>query len=294
MAVVDTDARRSRGSSVHANRARSTAGVRRASRGLFRPRLPVDAAACLLIFGGLDAATMRRMRLVSWNIKQLDEPWRLLAADASIDVALLQEATPPPGDVAAHVVPDPTSDWRMTGYTRAFRTAIVGLSQRASLRERRTAGLDSTDREALKVSRHGSVAVADVTFGDETITCVSAYAAWENALHDPPVSKPAIFADGSAHRLVSDLSALLPGPRHRVLIAGDFNILYGHGEHGAVYWARRYASVFARLEALGLRFVGPQAPHGRQADPWPSELPEASKNVPTFHSTHQTPATATR
>jgi hypothetical protein len=48
------------------------------------------------------------------------------------------------------------------------------------------------------------------------------------------------------------------------------------------------------MDALGLRFVGPQAPRGRQADPWPSELPEGSKNVPMFHSTQQTPATATR
>lgn len=144
------------------------------------------------------------------------------------------------------------------------------------------------------MSRHGSLAVADVTFEGETITCVSAYAAWENALHDPPASTPAIFADGSAHRLVSDLSALLPTTRHRVVVAGDFNILHGHGDYGAEYWARRYASVFARMDALGLRFAGPQAPNGRQADPWPSELPEGSKNVPTFHSTQRTPVTATR
>ena len=40
--------------------------------------------------------------------------------------------------------------------------------------------------------------------------------------------------------------------------------------------------------ALGLRFVGPQAPKGRQAEPWPDELPTASKNVPSFHHTRQT------
>ena len=48
------------------------------------------------------------------------------------------------------------------------------------------------------------------------------------------------------------------------------------------------------MDALGLAFVGPQAPNGRQAGPWPGELPPDSKNVPTYHSTRQTPETATR
>jgi hypothetical protein len=49
------------------------------------------------------------------------------------------------------------------------------------------------------------------------------------------------------------------------------------------------------MEAIGLPFVGPQAPHGgRQADPWPGELPPDSRDVPTFHHSRQTPATASR
>ena len=49
------------------------------------------------------------------------------------------------------------------------------------------------------------------------------------------------------------------------------------------------------MEALGLRFVGPQAPEGgRQAAPWPKELPVDSLNVPTFYHNRQTPFTATR
>ena len=44
---------------------------------------------------------------------------------------------------------------------------------------------------------------------------------------------------------------------------------------------------------LRLPFVGPQAPNGRQAKPWPDELPLDSKNVPTYHS-EKDPATATR
>jgi exonuclease III len=182
----------------------------------------------------------------------------------------------------------------MTGYSRPFRTAVVGLSTRITLRGRPTVDLGATGGDALKVARQGSVTVADVTFGGESLTCISAYAAWENALHDPPRARPEIFADGSAHRLISDISALMPEPRHRVVVAGDFNILRGYGEDGDAYWGRRYESVFTRMEALGLRFVGPSAPHGRQAEPWPAELPRDSTNVPTYHSTRQTPATATR
>jgi exonuclease III len=48
------------------------------------------------------------------------------------------------------------------------------------------------------------------------------------------------------------------------------------------------------MAALGLSFVGPQAPNGRCAEPWPKELPQTSKNVPTYYTSHQNPASATR
>ncbi len=49
------------------------------------------------------------------------------------------------------------------------------------------------------------------------------------------------------------------------------------------------------MDALGLRFVGPQAPDGgKPAESWPEELPEDSLNVPTFLHNRQTPATASR
>ena len=59
------------------------------------------------------------------------------------------------------------------------------------------------------------------------------------------------------------------------------------------YWAGRYGSVFDRMEALGLSFVGPQHPNGRQAHPWPGELPPESGNVPTYRW-RSDPADATR
>ena len=119
------------------------------------------------------------------------------------------------------------------------------------------------------------------------------YAPWESP--HAATGSGWIISDASAHRLVSDLSAFIGSERnHRILAAGDLNILHGHGEDGSAYWAARYETVFTRLAALGLSFVGPQAPQGRQADPWPDELPPDSRNVSTYHSTRQTPATATR
>lgn len=163
----------------------------------------------------------------------------------------------------------------MPGWTRSFRTAVAR-------------------GDVLPVSRVGTLTVADVEHAGETITCISAYAPWENVLHDPPRQKPDILSDASAHRLISDISPLIANRKHKILVAGDFNILRGHGERGDPYWAGRYNTVFSRMEALGLRFVGPESPHGRQAEPWPDELPRNSKNVPTYHSSRQTPATATR
>ncbi len=119
------------------------------------------------------------------------------------------------------------------------------------------------------------------------------YAPWRK----PHTSSSWIVSDASAHRVVSDLSALIGRQQgHRIVAAGDLNILHGYGEGGSAYWAARYQTVFTRMEALGLPFVGPQAPHGgRQADPWPKELPCESRDVPTYYSIQQkAPAAATR
>ncbi len=70
-----------------------------------------------------------------------------------------------------------------------------------------------------------------------------------------------IFADASAYQVVSDLSVFIGlQSNHRLLAAGDLNILHGYGVYGISYWVAGYGSVFARMEAFGLAFIGPQAP----------------------------------
>ena len=72
-------------------------------------------------------------------------------------------------------------------------------------------------------------------------------------------------------------------------MAGDWNLLYGYGDDGSRYWKARYCTVFDRLDALGLVFVGPQHPNGVQPDPWPEEMPTDSLNVPTHRPSNGKP-----
>lgn len=173
-----------------------------------------------------------------------------------------------------------------------WRTAVTRLSDRVALRPRTIRTLETaTSVDDWVISRAGSIAAADVVVdGSVAFTAVSVYAAWETS-----VSSGREYADGTAHRILSDLSPLLGRrPPHRLIVAGDWNLLRGHGENGNAYWKARYDTVFDRAETLGLHFVGPEYPNGRQADPWPDELPHDSLCVPTFRHSRQTPATATR
>ena len=234
------------------------------------------------------------LSIVSWNIAHQKEPWRILV-DSSYDLALLQEAGEPPADIASRVLVDP-APWltQGAGTTVSWRTAIVNLSRRLDVEWLHPHPLDQAQSRELAVSRAGTLAAAILTPpSGQLIVAASMYALWERPHRT--TSSGWIYADASAHRLISDLSLLIGRQvGHRILAAGDLNILHGYGEHKSPYWASRYATIFSRIQALGLSFVGPQAPDGRQPDPWPSELPPASKDVPTYHTNRQTPDRATR
>lgn len=235
------------------------------------------------------------LKLASWNLAHRADAWRALIS-SGLDVALLQEACAPPSDIADRVSCE-SEPWQTHGggANRMWRTTVSGLNSAIQLKHYATRIVDTAPAGALAVSCTGTLAAADVVdpHDGETYTLVSLYAPWERPYEG--TSSDWIYADASAHRLVSDLSALIGQQgRHRIIAAGDLNILHGHGEQGSAYWAARYQSVFDRMSALGLQFVGPQFPNGRRADPWPDELPRTSLNVPTYHTNRQTPASATR
>lgn len=230
----------------------------------------------------------------SWNIHGSPECWRELAK-SDADIALVQEARKPPDDVSVEV---DDAEWLTTGegLKRSWRTAVARLSDRQAVEWRPCVSLPDARVGELASSRPGTMAVAEVTpKGEEPITLVSVYVAWENP--DARTGSSWILSDASAHRLISDISLLIGHQKgHRIIVAGDWNLLHGYGENGSQYWRDRYATVFDRMAALGLPFVGPQAPHGQKvpAELWPSELPPDSENVPTYRTRKNDPASAMR
>lgn len=235
------------------------------------------------------------MKLISWNIGgNRTESWRHLL-DADADIALLQEANQPPSDMDGKIDVNPGS-WT-TPMHGAWRTAVANLSKRVEVKWIETECIEHADtsQNYLPVSLPGTISAAEVKLeNDDPIVVISMYASWKKPLASTGNGRR-IYADASAHRIISDISAFIGyQSKHRIIAAGDLNILYGYGEHGSDYWADRYKTIFTRMEALGLTFVGPQHPHGRQAAPWPSELPADSLNVPTFYHSRQSPETASR
>lgn len=255
--------------------------------------------ACIWMpFGGANGRTRRssemaevsQLKIVSWNIGRRADAWRQLV-ESDADVALLQEACAPPADVASKVDVD-DAPWCIAGPGREKngRAVVVGLSDRVSLDRIKAVPIAEATSGDIAVSRLGTLAAAVVTApGCQPLTVVSVYAAWETAYRES--GNGWIYADASAHRLISDMSILLTTQgNHRLIVAGDWNIFHGYGDKGSSYWAGRYASVFDRMAALGLEFVGPQAAEGGLSPI--DALPAGSRNVATRHPPGQTPASA--
>lgn len=232
------------------------------------------------------------VKLVCWNIARRHAAWRsLVGADA--DVALLQEARIPPKDVSEKVEVDPSPfyDTRGKGISRC---AIVKLSEGVEIEWLEPVPITSANYGDFVESQPGCIAAGIITpFSGRPFTVVSFCPEYEKP-HRSTGKMSWNIVDASIHRVISDLSLLIGNQRgHRIVAAGDLTIYHGYGEDKSGYWKGRYDTVFDRMRALGLPFVGPQHPHGRQADPWPDELPDDSKNVPTYIHSSQTPETAT-
>ena len=213
------------------------------------------------------------VKIIAWNIARREEAWRCLL-DTDGDIALLQEAIEPPADVARRLDVDP-APWRTVGagLNRPWRAAVVKLSSRVGVQWFEPKPVENAHRGELAVSRPGTLAAAILTPSTgEPFIVASMYAPWEKP-HSTTGSSW-IYADGSVHRVISDLSALIgQQAEHRILAAGDLNILHGYGENGSDYWASRYATVFSLRETLPSRdeatfgsktahpVVGPVAQH---------------------------------
>ena len=256
------------------------------------------------------------IKVVSWNINKGAEPWRkLLEMDA--DIALLQEATPPP-DIVARLqdatLPPPESSgiidigpreswnsqrwnsdwWYGRGPPELYDRwpMVVKLSDRVDVEWFKQVGPAGwAEAGEIDVSQVGTLAAARVTPRDwsiEPFIAISMYGRWMKCHPSVKTSWSVGYADASVHRIISDIAAFIGhenSKRHRILASGDLNIYHGYGDGGNAYWERRYRSVFERMAAIGLEFIGPQAPHGRQAEIRPAGEPADSRNVVTYRLT---------
>ena len=246
-------------------------------------------------------------KIVCWNINKLRKPWKqLVKMDA--DVALLQEAGKVPNGVADRVETgsaehwDPhvwNSRWFEGRFKRLYDRfpMVVKLSDRVQVEWfKQVSPISETMEDEIAVSGIGTIAAARVTPPDAPpFIAVSMYARWIRP-HPSTKSKWSVGnADVSAHRIISDISAFIGNfdpSTHRILAAGDLNMIYEGTDDVPSAPMSRDGSVFHRMDALGLKLIGPKYPGGRQAHPTPPGLPPDTRNVPTYHTVRRSPETA--
>ena len=243
------------------------------------------------------------IRVISWNIAKGIEPWHWLAKMAErgeADIALLQEAGSPPDDLGYPVRYEDNIFWDRSLYDRW--PLVVQLSERVQVEWfRQVPPRSELDEKEIGVSGIGTMATAKVTPPDrpqEAFVVVSMYARWIKFHPSTGYQTNVGASDVSAHRILSDLSTFICDDRnwskHRVLAAGDLNMFYG-ATGRRLSMPIRERTVWDRFAALGLEFLGPQAPHGRQTVEAPPDVSTDTKNVPThFNKGTESAASAQR
>ena len=172
---------------------------------------------------------------------------------------------------------------------------VVKLSDRVEVEGfRQIPPISELGARDIGISGIGTMAAMAAPLDRPEEAFVSMYARWMKP--HPSTCSPwrAGTSDVSAHRILSDLSAFIghDNPsRHRILAAGDLNMIYG-ATGRTLSLPERQRTVWDRFEALGLEFLGPQAPNGRQAAVPPPDVPPDSLNVRTFHPVGKSAADA--
>ena len=250
-------------------------------------------------------------KIVCWNIKRSDAAYPALQ-EMDADIALLQEVGPGAAEGMASVLGghehwEKYPEWnKHNGWP-----AVVKLSDRVEVKWFRPVSLMTREEEddQIAVSDLPTLAAAQVTPlpDGEPFIVVSMYARgyWPHPLarEKTPIRKPGTgviceFADASAHRIISDLSGFIAHTNpanHRIIAAGDLNTIRGATEESALETPIRAKTIFDRMNAVGMEFVGPRAGEGgREANPPTNDGPPDTRNVPTYLSHPQKSAFAER
>ena len=212
-----------------------------------------------------------------------------MADRGEADVALLQEAGSPPGDLRHLVCYEDDVHWDRSFFDRW--PLVVKLSDRVEVEWfRQVPPWSEVGNREIGSSGIGTMAVARVAprgRPQEAFVAVSLYARWMRA-HPSAGKRPGLHADLSAHRILSDMQTFMDyadPSRYRILAAGDLNLVYTTTGSGP--WFKRERIVWDRFETLGMEFLGPQTPNGRQPElPQPGTSAD-TRNVPTYYTARQ-------
>ncbi|MCY4594548.1 MAG: hypothetical protein OXC19_07060 [Bryobacterales bacterium] len=229
------------------------------------------------------------IRVISWNVNKQDDPWHCLARmkeRGEADVALLQEAGSPPDILRGSLYYEEKVFWPRCSYDRW--PLIVQLSDRVEIEWfHQVPPWSEVGGSEIGASGIGIMAAARVTprgRPQDAFIAVSMYARWMRA-HPTTSKRPGNHADISAHRILSDIQSFMDyahPSRYRILAAGDLNLIYTPSRKGA--WFPRERLVWDRFKTLGLEFLGPQAPNGRQPEGQQPGTSADTKNVPTYYT----------
>jgi len=241
----------------------------------------------------------------------MKKPWFGLG-DMNVDVALIQEGCSVPDEVLCDIDTGPQEHWDASTWNSCWwvgkfpklvdlRTMVVKHKTSAVSVEwfKQVGPVSTVNTDEIAVSGISTIAAARVIPPKgEPFIAVSIYARWfePNPIAD---KKFRLYADGSAHRIISDLSAFIGDvdpSSHRLLVAGDLNMIYRAKDLGPQAMDERCDGVFDRMKAIGLELVGPQYPAGRMAYCASTAFcePPDSRNVPTYYTVKESPETATR
>lgn len=222
-------------------------------------------------------------KVVVWNVNRNQQALVELV-EMGADLALLQEVHPGGREWLAErgngveVSPhDPWLPWTKTSYDRW--PLVVKLSDWVQVEwfEPRNP-IHWPPADHFPVSGIGTIAVARVKPVSEQEPFIAA--SMYGRLREPHRSigdKEWIHGDASVHRIISDLSVFIspkPGTTHRILAGGDLNMRF----LGRSVPEGRSQSVFFRMDALGMEYMGPKTLE--------------NERVPTYYTRSEEPATA--
>ena len=193
-----------------------------------------------------------------------------------VDVALLQETGKPPSDFEERGWIGPVAHydshvWNSNWFEGRWNNLlerwpmVVQLSDRVNVEWfKQVSPISLVASDEIAVSGIGTIAAARIvpTADDmPAFISISAYARWLSPHPDTSTNFRVGYSDASAHRIISDLSAFIgttDPATHRIIVAGDFN-LTNDDDAPDQDFMRRERTVWDRLEALGLEYLGPRS-----------------------------------